>query len=71
MRAKSINFILWMLLLAGTASGVPQEALFRPSVTDPAITQFNDRHYAVVDPAVTGRGRLLLFLPGTGATPLL
>ena len=71
MRAKSINFILWMLLLAGTASGVPQEALFRPSVTDPAITQFNDRHYAVVDPAVTGRGRLLLFLPGTGATRLL
>jgi hypothetical protein len=71
MRAISHNCILWMLLLAGTASGVPQEALFRPSVTDPAITQFNDRHYSVVDPAVTGRGRLVLFLPGTGATPFL
>lgn len=63
--------IPWMLLLASTASGAPQEALFRPSVTDPAITQFNERHYAVVDPAVTTRGRLVLFLPGTGATPFL
>lgn len=60
-----------MLLVTSTASGVPQEALFRPSVTDPAITQFNDRHYAVVDPAVRSRGRLVLFLPGTGATPFL
>lgn len=71
MRAISHKGILWMLLVASTASGVQQEALFRPSVTDPAITQFNDRHYAVVDPAVTGRGRLVLFLPGTGATPFL
>ena len=31
-RAMSRKCILWMLLLASTASGVPQEALFRPSV---------------------------------------
>jgi hypothetical protein len=65
-----------MLLLlaqlgAGTAPAAPQEALFRPSATDAAITQFNDRHFAVVDPAVTSRGRLVLFLPGTGANPFL
>jgi hypothetical protein len=71
MRTRPHRSILWAMLLASTASGVQQEALFRPSVTDPAITQFNDRHYAVVDPAVTGRGRLVLFLPGTGATPFL
>ena len=71
MRATSHKSIFWVLLLVGTASGVPQEAFFRPSVTDPAITQFNDRHYAVVDPAVPGRARLVLFLPGTGATPFL
>ncbi len=71
MRVMSHQAIPVMLLLASTASGVPQEAYFKPSVTDPAITQFNDRHYAVVDPAVTGRGRLVLFLPGTGATPFL
>jgi hypothetical protein len=56
---------------APRVSAAPQEVLFKPSVTDPAITQFNDRHYAVVDPAVTARGRLVLFLPGTGAIPFL
>lgn len=56
---------------AGTAAAVPLEALFRPSATDAAITQFNDRHFAVVDPAVASRGRLVLFLPGTGANPFL
>jgi hypothetical protein len=56
------------------ATGLPARAVqerifFTPSATDPAITQFNNNHYAVVDPAVTARGRLVLLLPGTGATP--
>lgn len=48
-----------------------QRVLFTPSATDSAITQFNNSHYAVVDPALTSRGRLVLFLPGTGAMPSL
>jgi hypothetical protein len=56
-------------LFASNASAVQQRVFFAPSATDPAITQFNNNHYAVVDPAVTSRGRLALFLPGTGATP--
>lgn len=64
-------FFILIGLDAATATAAPQEALFRPSVTDAAITQFNDRHFAVVDPAVTSRAKLVLFLPGTGATPFL
>ncbi|MCX6880273.1 MAG: hypothetical protein NTW21_41680 [Verrucomicrobia bacterium] len=56
-------------LLASTASAVPQRVFFAPSVTNPAIKQFNNNHYAVVDPAVRNRGRLVPLLPGTGATP--
>ena len=63
-------FSIWIGLLAcGSAWAVPQPASFSPSSTDPAITEFNNNHYSVVDPAIAGRGRLLLFLPGTGATP--
>jgi hypothetical protein len=70
---------LWPLLMSllsalvgvGPVSAVPLEVLFRPSVTDAAITQFNDRHFAVVDPAVASRAKLVLFLPGTGAIPFL
>ncbi len=53
------------------ASASQERVLFLPSATDPAITQFNNSHYAVVDPANTNQGRLVLFLPGTGATPAL
>lgn len=53
------------------AAAAQQAVLFTPSATDPAITQFNDQHYSVVDPAVASQGRLVLFLPGTGAKPLL
>jgi len=70
---KLDSLLLTTLLLAqvfaSTASAVQQRVFFAPSATDPAITQFNDNHYAVVDPAVTNRGRLVLFLPGTGGTP--
>ena len=64
-----LTVLLLVNLFASTASAVQQRVFFAPSATDPAITQFNDNHYAVVDPAVTNRGLLVLFLPGTGATP--
>ena len=51
------------------ARAAQERVVFTSSATDPAITQFNNPHYAVVDPAVTARGRLVLMLPGTGATP--
>ncbi len=56
-------------MACGSAWAVPQKVLFSPSSTDPAITQFNSNHYSVVDPGVPSCGRLVLFLPGTGATP--
>ncbi len=66
---------LIVLLLVGffasRAFAVQQRVFFAPSATNPAISQFNSNHYAVVDPALTSRGRLVLFLPGTGATPFL
>ena len=56
MRMKSTLTILIGLLLAhlmaSTASAVQQRVFFAPSATDPGITQFNNNHYAVVDPAV-------------------
>jgi hypothetical protein len=54
-----------------SAPAAQERVLFLPSATDPAITQFNNSHYSVVDPANTNQGRLVLFLPGTGATPAL
>jgi hypothetical protein len=70
---KCILALLTALVLASlgetTVSAVQQRVLFAPSATDPAIIQFNNNHYAVVDPAMTSRGRLVIFLPGTGAIP--
>ncbi|MEI8290128.1 MAG: hypothetical protein WCH99_11705 [Verrucomicrobiota bacterium] len=54
-----------------SAPAAQERVLFLPSATDPAITQFNNSHYSVVDPANTNQGRLMLFLPGTSATPAL
>jgi hypothetical protein len=58
------------LLAPSWAAATQVRVLFTPGATDPAITNFNNNHYAVVDPALTNRGRLVLFLPGTGAVPL-
>ncbi len=70
---KLDSLLLTTLLLAqvfaGSAIAAQMSVFFAPSAADPAITQFNDPNYAVVDPAVTNRGLLVLFLPGTGATP--
>lgn len=43
---------------------------FAPALADPAVTTFNNSHYAYRNAAATERGRLFLFLPGTGAFPI-
>lgn len=50
------------------AAGAPSAFDVRPQETDPAIQQFTQAHRVFLDTAVTPRGQLLLFLPGTGAT---
>jgi len=45
-------------------AGKPMAVL--PSVTDPAIQQFNGPH-SCIEPTAAPRGELLLFLPGTNA----
>ncbi len=40
-----------------------------PHATDSAITQWDRPHYVVEKPTVSKRGRLFLFLPGTGNVP--
>lgn len=42
---------------------------FTPSAADAAITSFDNSNFAYRNTATTARGRLFLFLPGTGATP--
>jgi len=69
MRTILYHIILFKLFIACSASALPEEVFFRPSVTDPTITESNQRHYAVVDSAVASRDRLVLFLPGTRGTP--
>lgn len=46
------------------SAGRPMAVL--PSLTDPAIQQFNGPH-SCIEPTATPRGELLLFLPGTNA----
>ena len=50
---------------------VPQRLFFSPTATDPAITTFTNNHYAVTDPDVPARGKLMVFLPGTGGVPFV
>ena len=50
-----------------TAGGNPRA--FAPSAAEPAITLFNQAHYAYRHLAIAPRNRLFLFLPGTGALP--
>ena len=42
---------------------------FKPSETDPAITQFDSRHIAYIDKSAKSRGELLLALSGTDMRP--
>jgi dienelactone hydrolase len=44
---------------------------FTPSAADGAITTYNNSNHAYRNTATAERGRLFLFLPGTGAQPFL
>lgn len=54
-----------LIINAGTAR------TFTPGTADPAITTFNNSHYAYRNTAAVARDRLFLFLPGTGAAPFI
>jgi len=60
---------IFLFSLAGAGYGQVVHSV-RPSQTDPAITQFDNAHFAYVDPTVPARNKLLVFFPGTGATPV-
>lgn len=46
-----------------------QTVFVNPQTTDPQIDTFLAQHYAARNTGVTGRNQLLVFFPGTGATP--
>lgn len=79
--ANGIVFLLLMGCGSGTATPVspapqaPPPSVVRqivPSTTDPGIDTGNDPHVAVnPNPAATARGKLFVFLPGTGAVPTM
>ncbi len=55
--------------LRGLVVNSPTARTFAPSLADPAITLFDSSHHAYRNAATAARGRLFLFLPGTGALP--
>jgi hypothetical protein len=70
-RRKPHHFLAFLLLVwaAAAAPGAQERVFFAPSATDPEITQFDNSHYAVVDPDVPARELLVVFLPGSGGVP--
>lgn len=46
-----------------------QEYSISPSLTHPPITAYNSDHFICVDPNVTARNKLFVFLPGTTGSP--
>ncbi|MGB6220792.1 alpha/beta hydrolase family protein [Haloferula sp.] len=55
----------WLLAV----EGILEPRTFAPSATNSAISTFDSPHHAFYSPAAISRGRLFLFLPGTGGTP--
>jgi hypothetical protein len=45
------------------------EYKIKPSVTDGGITSFDNEHYVYLDQRVSAKNKLLVFFPGTFATP--
>lgn len=82
-RATWPRLVLALLGCAGTARDTPTAptpptpppSVVRqvvPSVTDAAIDVANDPHVAInPSPSVAARGKLFVFLPGTGAVPTM
>lgn len=58
-------------VFADTAIPSPTEYVIDPSATDAAIDAAQGNHYAYVNPAVTPKGKLFVFMPGTGGIPSL
>jgi hypothetical protein len=54
-----------------TSIPAPTEYVIDPSATDPAIDVTQGNHYAYINPAVTPKGKLFVFMPGTGGIPSL
>jgi hypothetical protein len=71
MKSSPALVVLLLVALSARLPAAQQRVFFAPSATDPAITAFNNNHYAVVDPAVSAKGRIVVFLPGTGGVPFL
>jgi len=67
-----IVFLAWCAA-ACWAPAAAAQTLHRvhPSDTDPAITNFNSFHFALVDPSVESRNNLFVFLPGTLGVPAI
>lgn len=49
--------------------GMFYKYLIQPSLTNPAITNFNSKHYVCVDTRTTLKNKLFVFFPGTSGTP--
>jgi hypothetical protein len=54
---------------AETAVPAPTQYVVDPAVTDASIDDSYGMHYAYFNPAVTPKGKLFVFFPGTGAQP--
>jgi len=57
-------------VFADTAIPAPTEYAVDPAATDNAIDSTQGAHDASINTAVTPRGRLFVFMPGTGGVPL-
>jgi hypothetical protein len=56
---------------ADTAIPAPTQYIIDPSVTDSAINATQGNHYAYINTTVAPKGKLFVFMPGTGGIPLV
>ncbi|HMB94327.1 MAG TPA: T9SS type A sorting domain-containing protein [Rhodothermales bacterium] len=61
-------YLILILLLSGDMAHAKDRFVF-PSQTDAAIDDWNERHYTVINTAVTPRNQLFVFFAGTGGLP--
>ena len=58
-------------VFADTAIPAPTEYVVNPAATDAAIDPLQGNHYAYINAAVAPKGKLFVFMPGTGGIPSL
>lgn len=58
-------------VFADTAIPAPTEYVINPATTDASINPLQGNHYAYINPAVATKGKLFVFMPGTGGVPSL